>query len=212
MRSLFAILLLAGPVAAQRDFLTADEVDQVRLTQEPNARLKLYASFAELRIELLTQLFASEKPGRPALIHDTLDDYTKIIEAIDIVADDALKRGVAIGEGIGAVAASHEKMLAALKEFEDSEPKDLARYKYSLANAIEATEDSLELARDDLAERKAEVAKRLGEEKKQREELMTPADLESRSAAEKKKAAEEAKEKRRAPTLRKPGETAAPKQ
>jgi hypothetical protein len=204
--------LLAAPLAAQRDFLTADEVDQIRLAQDPNTRLKLYTSFAELRIELLTQLFAAEKPGRSALIHDTLDDYTKIIEAIDIVADDGLKRNLSIDEGIGAVAASQEKMLAALKKFEDSEPKDLARYKYSLTNAIEATEDSLELAREDLAERKADVAKRAGEERKQREELMTPTDLESRKAAEKKKAAEETKEKRKAPSLRKPGETATPKQ
>jgi hypothetical protein len=212
MRLALAFLLLLAPLAAQRDFLTADEVDQVRLAQEPNARLKLYMSFAELRIELITQLLANEKPGRSALIHDTLDDYTKIIEAIDIVADDALKRNLAIDEGIAAVAASQEQMLATLKKFDESAPKDLARYKYSLTNAIEATQDSLELAREDLAERKAGVATRLGQEKKQREELMTPTDLESRKAAEKKEAEEETKQKRKAPTLRKPGETAPPKQ
>jgi hypothetical protein len=195
----------------QRDFLTADEVDQVRLAQEPNLRLKLYVTFAKERVALVESLVAKEKAGRSGMIHDTLDDYTKIIEAIDTVADDALRRGMDIKEGMGAVADAEKEFAERLKKVEEAAPKDLQRYQFSLTNAIEATEDSFEMAQTDLQERKADAAKRRAAEDKEREELMTPTDREAREAAAKKKAAEEKKATRKAPTLRRKGEAAAGK-
>lgn len=211
MRIVPALLLLAAvPLAPQqRDFLTADEISQVRLAQEPNERLKLYTVFARQRIDMLEQLLAEEKPGRSALIHTLLSEYTKIIEAIDIVADDALKRGREIDEGLKHVADAEEKLLAKLRKIDESDPPDRNRYDFVLTDAIEATEDSLELARQDLAERRRSVEARLDQERKQREAMMTPADVESRRAAEKKRAAEESKKK--APSLYRKGEKPKPK-
>src|SRR5690242_20980672 len=119
MRILVAVLFTVGAFAQQRDFLTADEVDQIREAQEPNARLKLYVGFAKQRMNLLQQLLGKEKPGRSALIHDTLEDYTQIIEAIDTVSDDALKRKVAINEGMKLVTAAEAEMLAILQKIEE---------------------------------------------------------------------------------------------
>ena len=209
--ALFAIaaLLLAQ---AGRDFLTADEVDQIRLTaQEPNERLKLYALFARQRIDMLEQFTASDKAGRSALIHRTLEDYTKIVEAIDTVADDALKRDRDIAEGIKMVADAEKGMLETLEKVEESSPKDIARYKFALTTAIETTRDSLELAKVDLAERKKDANAKAAEDKKKREELMTPEDLKSRKAVKAKAATDESK-KKKAPTLRRKGETLEKKQ
>src|ERR1700733_8685360 len=154
-----AILLVSAACgfAQERDFLTADEVDQIREVQEPNARLKLYILFARTRLALLQQYMSKEKPGRSALIHDTLEDYTHIIEAIDTVADDALIRKAALDVGMKEVATAEAEMLASLQKIEDSAPKDLARYEFALKNAIDTTSDSKELSEEDLHTRTTDL-------------------------------------------------------
>ncbi len=197
-------LALTLPLAAERDFLTADEADQVREAQEPNLRLKLYVQFARQRVDLMKRQFSSQKPGRSALIHDMLDDYGKLIEAIDIVTDDALQRKLVVNEGVAAVVAAEKEILPTLQKFEDSQPKDLVRYEFSLKQAIQATSDSLELAQEDLRDRASDVQAKAEKEKKELEENMQPKDREVKQAEEKKEATDQ--KKRKPPTLLKPGE------
>src|SRR6185369_444673 len=165
--TVFLCITMALPLTAARDFLTTDEADQVRLAQLPNERLQLYVHFAQQRLDMLKQLFASKKPGRLALIHDTLEDYSKIIEAIDTVTDDALKRKVAVDEGVAAVAKAEKEMLPVLKKFEESRPPDFSRYEFSLKLAIETTADSLELSEADLTARSTEVQTKAKREKEE---------------------------------------------
>jgi hypothetical protein len=200
----FALVL---PLAAQqqRDFLTADEADQVRLAQLPDDRLKLYVHFARQRLDLLKRMFSAEKPGRSALIHDTLEDYSQIIEAIDVVTDDGLKRKAAVNLGVTEVVHAEREMLPILKKFLESQPKDISRYEFSLKLAIETTTDSLELAQQDLADRFEAVQAKTEKEKKEIESVMQPKDLEEKKAEEKKAAATDDK-KRKPPSLLRPGE------
>jgi hypothetical protein len=210
MRHLAASLLLLSATLwgqAQRDFLTADEVDQIRLTaQEPSARLMLYATFARLRVDLIKSALAEERAGRSGMIHDTLEDYTRIIEAIDTVTDDALKRNLVIDEGVAAVVKAEEEMLADLERIQESQPKDLARYRFALITAVETTGDSLELFKQDLKTRRRDAITRDVEEKKQREALMTPSEAATRREAAKKREEAETKQKKKAPTLRRKSE------
>jgi chemotaxis protein histidine kinase CheA len=203
-RSILMLALLAAPAAAQRDFLTADEVDQLRELQEPGERLQLYLRFARQRMDLLEQTFKQDRAGRSALIHDMLEQYTQIIEAIDTVADDALRRGKAL-ESLAGVAKAEREMLAKLEQWMAAAPRDLERYKFALEQAIETTRDSADLSEQDLAERKQEVDIREKQLRNEREAMRTPA---SKAEAEAKKKAEDEKAApKKAPTLRRKGET-----
>ena len=194
------IILCALPLAGQvgRDFLTSDEADQVRLIQEPNERLKLYLDFARQRVEQVDQLVAKEKAGRSVLIHDLLEDYTKIINAIDTVADDALRRKVAINLGMTATIETEKAMLARLQKIQNSNPSAIARYDYVLKDAIDTTSDSLELSQVDLTGRASEVAAKDQKEKAARTAALTPEEAKDKKEQDKKDA------KKKAPTLRRP--------
>jgi hypothetical protein len=200
MRLLAACLLFAAALAAQqRDFLTTSEVAQIREAQEPNARIQLYLKFARDRLDMVRNFLGKDRAGRSALIHDALEDYSKILDAIDDAADDALARKADINLGIKAVATAEQQMLADLQKIRDSQPKDLERYEFALRTALDTTSDSLEAAQEDLGKRASEVEAREAKEKKEVEESMTPSEREAKKA-------EEAKPQKKAPTLKRPGE------
>ena len=209
MKLLMMCLMLAAQAAPQHDFLNSSEVQQVREAQEPNLRLKLYADFSKARIDLVKNLLGKDKPGRSVMIHDVLEEYCKILDAIDTVADDAIARHLDVQAGLGAVAAIEKDMLPLLRKFQDSQPKDLDRYDFVLQQAIETTTDSLDAAQEDLGKRTEEVKSRVDQEKRERMESMSPVEREAKQAADQKaaekQAADEQKQKK-APTLYRPGE------
>jgi hypothetical protein len=195
---LSAILLFAQ----DRDFLSPNEVEQIRQAQEPNDRLLLYIHFAKQRMDLVQQYLAKDKPGRSIFIHNNLEDYNKIIEAIDSVSDDALKHNRPIDKGMVAVANAEKEFLDQLNKIEDSAPRDLERYKFVLEQSIDTTHDSRELSLEDSRKRSTELASEDAKEKKEREAMMP-----AKEAKERQKATQgETEEKKKAPSLYRPGE------
>jgi len=210
------LLLVLGtcavPLAAQhRDFLTADEIDQIKEAQEPNARIALYARFARERIDLVKSLLAKDKAGRSVLIHDALDDYARIIDAIDDVTDQALTHKADMKPGLKAVESTTKEALPILQKLQDSHPKDLDRYEFVLRTAIETSTDSLQAAQEDLGKRTQDVEAREQKQRKALEESMTPVEREAKQADDKKAADQAAAEAakpaaKKPPTLLRPGE------
>ena len=218
------VMLITSAPAQQKDFLTSDEADQIRLAQEPNTRLRVYLHFAQQRVDLIEQALKKEKAGRAGLIHEYLEEYTKIIEALDIVADDATKRKVAIDEGISVVIKEEKAMLAKLQAIADAPPKDIGRYQFALTQALETTEDSLDMAQQDVEARRATVAEAEQRRKAERESLTKAVDgaegkavSKTEAAKSEKRAADaaapDAEQKatgRKPPTLRRKGEAPSP--
>ena len=203
--SVFAACAASGWAQANRDYLTTDEADQVREAQEPNIRMKLYLHFAQQRLDQVSQLLSKEKAGRSVLIHDLLDQYARIIEAIDTVSDDAIKRKLTIDIGNTAVATAEQDMLARLQKIDGSHPKDLERFDFVLKDAIQTTQDSYDLTQENLGDRARAELDREKKEKAAREALMTPEELAAQKKDDQKKA-DDAALKKKAPTLRRPGE------
>ena len=203
MRAIVAVLvLLAIPAGAQkRDFLTAEEADKIRVAQDPNLRLPLYAEFAKNRIAQINQLIARDRAGRSALLHDLLEDYTHIIEAIDTVADDALRRKLDLKIGMAKVLPAEQELLAALKKVAEADLADKARYEFVLEDAIAATEDSIELAKEDLGDRSKDVLAREAKAAEARQADLTPEEAKQRDEAKAKQ-----EKQKKAPTLRRPGD------
>ena len=206
MRSVTALILLATlavPVAAQkkRDFLTAEETDKVRQAQDPNLRLPLYLTFAKDRLAQINQLISRDRAGRSALLHDLLEDYTKIIEAIDTVADDALLRKIDITKGMALVVPAEESLLTGLKKVDEAQLADKARYSFVLNDAIAATKDSIELSKENLGDRSKDVLAKQQKEEEERQADLTPAEAKKQADA---KAKDDTQKK--APTLRRPGD------
>ena len=187
----------------QRDFLTDHEVDVIRGSQEPNLRITHYLHFARLRLELVREQLANEKPGHSATIHRNLDEYGRIIETIDVVIDDTLAGEKDVTEVMEKVVVEEEGFLASLRQIADDPADDHFRYEFVLEDAIEITQDSIELAKQDLGERLAAVHTADERERQKLEESMTPALREETSKIKK----EEGEKKRKRPTLLKPGET-----
>jgi len=215
----FAILTLcSAALFAQKDFLTTDEADQVRLAQDPNDRLKVYLIFARQRVDMIEQALNKEKPGRSGLVHEYLEEYSKIIEAIDIVTDDALRRKVLLDEGMNAIVKGEKALLESLKKIDSAPLKDKDRYEFVLTEAIESTQGSLELAQEDIATRTVQANEAEQRRKKELGELSKPvegeAPEEKKTEAEKRAAvaaspdAEQKTTGRKPPTLRRKGEAA----
>lgn len=195
-----------------RDFLSDHEVDLVRVAQDPNERIVLYLNFARLRLELVRQKLAVEETGRSIAIHRNLQEYGKIIDAIDMVVDDALVRELAIDKGIETLTKMGSEFLAEIEKIAENPPKDHFRYQFVLADAIEITADSIDLAQGELGDRKRGLVEADERDKKKRETLMTP---ERRADVKEVKGEQEAKEaerKRKRPSLLKPEEKAGKEQ
>jgi hypothetical protein len=205
-------LFVASPAFGQeiivtKDFLTEFEADQIRIAQDPNERIPAYVQFAKLRMALVDQLLAKEEAGRGAKVHENLSQVGRIIEAVDMVVDDALLREVDLTKTIEPLLAAEREMLSRLETIQETDPDDLWRYEFALEDAIYILEDSIEITSQDLVARKDALIENDGAEKAAREKTMSQQRREELQQAEQEQQKEETEREKKRPSLLKKGET-----
>jgi predicted transcriptional regulator len=208
LRTIALLVAVAIAASAQKDFLTADEIDKVREAQEPNQRLQLYVLFARQRIDQLKQAIAKEKKGRSLEIRELLEQYAQIIDAIDMVSDDALKRKVDIAVGAAAVSQAEKTFLGVLSKVEANKPHDFDLYDVAFKDALENTKDSIDQASSDLVARQQQVIEKSDREKEAVKSVLSADEVKERAADQKKVEAEPGG--RKPPTLYRKGEKPEP--
>ena len=110
-----------------------------------------------------------------------------------------MRRKVDLAIGMAIVVPGERELLTQLKKVEAAAPKDMARYEFVLKDAIDATEDSIDLSAD-LNERTREILVKDQKEDEVRKAGLTPED--AKQQADDK--AKQEKQTRKAPTLRRP--------
>lgn len=215
-----ATFAAAVPAFAARDFLTEAEIEKVRDAQAPNDRLKLYVLFARQRIDQLQRLLNKDKKGRSAEARELLEDYASIIDEIDTITDDALKRGADAAEGSTAVVSAEKRFLGQLQQIKDRNLPDVDLYEVALHEAIAGTSDSIEQAGE--KGRGAKLAEADKQQKKEAEDTLAAEGRNGKPQAAKNgdakpgeattadaSATDDSKPKRKPPTLLRPGEKTA---
>lgn len=212
LHMLSVAMLVAAPVFGQeilitKDFLTEFEADQIRLAQDPNQRIPAYLQFARLRLALVDQLLAKEEAGRGAKVHDNLSQIGRIIEAVDMVVDDALLRDADISKTIEPLLLAEREILSRLEAIQETDPDDLWRYEFALEDAIYILEDSIEISSEDLVARKNALIESDDAEKAAREKTMSQQRRQEAQQAEQEQQKEETEREKKRPSLLKKGET-----
>ena len=176
--------------AEKGDYLTDDEVDQLREAQEPSQRIETYLAFAQVRLERFDD-YRNRPPNPdydiPGYLDTQLDQYIRITDALKDWIEDHFDRHDDMRAGLKKVLEMGQHQLEQLRHAEDSSDPYAAGYRKTLSDAIDDFTDALDGATKALSEQ----TKVFGELK--REEKADAQTVKDREKEEKKSAKDEGK-------------------
>jgi hypothetical protein len=168
---LVPLLLLSAVAGAQRrrDPLTPVEIDQLRDTaQEGDERLKLYVTFARVRLDMLAKVRSDPKvTDRGQETRNRLQDFLDIYDELNDNIDTFVDRKADIRKALKAIIEADtefQSKLRALKDAASVDQSELKKYEFLLTNALETVDASVADHRQLLTEQE-EAAKRKKKEK-----------------------------------------------
>jgi flagellar hook-basal body complex protein FliE len=159
---LAAMLLPLPAPAAQsqnKDYLTPMEADRIRDAMTASEKARLLLSFAADRLKRFELELKRPAPGphRAEILNGLLNGYSGCVDDAADFIQDGLDRREDVHEAIREMQKQAPKFLAELKKLQAGGP-ELASYKDTLDDAIEATHDAASDA--DKAARQLEPSER----------------------------------------------------
>lgn len=139
-------LLLASQ--APPDYLTEEEVQKVRDTQEPDKRILLFLQFAVARLAKFEQALTAKPPTHP-------DDLTEIIDHYINAVDDAASNleiwldrgGVDLSKARKEMEKQAGEFVARLEKINETQTKRLEDFRFTWDDSLEATREFLEIVK-----------------------------------------------------------------
>ena len=176
--------------AEKGDYLSDDEVDQLREAQQPSQRIEAYLAFAQVRLARFDD-YRNRPPNPdydiPGYLNTQLDQYIRITDALKDWIEDHFDRHDDMRAGLKKVLEMGQHQLDQLRHAEDSPDPYAAGYRKTLSDAIDDFSDTLDGATKALSEQ----TKVFGELK--REEKADAQTIKDREKEEKKSAKDEGK-------------------
>jgi len=176
--------------AEKGDYLSDDEVDQLREAQQPSQRIEAYLAFAQVRLARFDD-YRNRPPNPdydiPGYLNTQLDQYIRITDALKDWIEDHFDRHDDMRAGLKKVLEMGQHQLEQLRHAEDSPDPYAAGYRKTLSDAIDDFSDTLDGATKALSEQ----TKVFGELK--REEKADAQTIKDREKEEKKSAKDEGK-------------------
>jgi hypothetical protein len=177
-----AAFAITGP-AQKPDFLSDEEEDMIRDAQEPSARIEVYLTLAQSRLERIEEF--RSKPMDPqydngAYIDHLLDGYISITDELKNWIQDQYDRRGDMREGLRKILEMGPKQLDELRRIQESPDAYATDYARSLRDAKDDFTDTLDGA-----------TKALGEQVKMFGELKAEARSEKERMKEEKKRSKE---------------------
>lgn len=146
--ALGAVLFFAasspGRQQIKKDYLSDTEADKIRDAGNSNARMVLFAAFAEDRLNKLkyTLTHPNGERKRADQINALINGYSGCIDDAADLIEVAKERQQDIRAGLKALISKAKDALPYLQELQKNGP-ELESYKVTLDDAIEATQDAL---------------------------------------------------------------------
>jgi hypothetical protein len=154
--TLFLMAAVAVTLAAQTgDYLSEEEQNKIREAQDPSARIEVYLSFAQTRMERIDQFRI--KPVDPSYdvggyIDKQFDQYIRITDELKNWIEDQFDRRADMRAGLKKLLETGPSQLEHLRQIQQSSDPYSADYRKTLADAIDDFNDALDGATKALSE------------------------------------------------------------